>query len=66
MLWTIMPEEMILEGYDQKREYQVKKFMGRDFIVESGENNQDVIVQLLSTDPNDFLKQSFGPGNGFH
>lgn len=61
-----MPEEMILEGYDQKREYQVKKFMGRDFIVESGENNQDVIVQLLSTDPNDFLKQSFGPGNGFH
>jgi hypothetical protein len=57
-----MPEQIILEGYDQKREYLVKNYMGRDFIVESGAKGEGMIVQLLSTNPDDFLKPSFEPG----
>lgn len=62
MLWTIIPEDTVLEGIDQQRDYQYKHYMGKDVIVESQENGKGIIVQLLSTDPNDFLNQLLSPG----
>jgi hypothetical protein len=58
-----MPEEAILDGYDQKRDYRYKNYLGKNVIVESRENGKGVIVQLLSTNPNDFLDSTFLPGN---
>jgi len=62
LLWTIMQEDTVLDGIDQQREFQYKHYMGRNIIVESQENGKEVIVQLLSTDPNDFLNQFLSPG----
>lgn len=62
MLWTIMQEDAILEGIDQLSANQYKQYQGKDIIYRSNENGKDVIVQLLSTNPNDFLDQSLEPG----
>ena len=62
MLWTIMPEEAILEGWDQERDYRCKNYQGKDVIIETKEDGKGVIVQLISTNPNDFLDQQFAPG----
>lgn len=62
MLWTIMPEDAVLEGFDQKRDYRYQQYMGKGVIVESQENGKGVIVQLLSTDPNDYLSRLYAPG----
>ena len=62
LLWTIMPEETVLEGIDQLPRCQYKHYMGKDVMVEPRENGKGIIVQLLSTDPNDFMNQLFSPG----
>ncbi|MEL7564299.1 MAG: YlzJ-like family protein [Dehalobacterium sp.] len=62
MLWTIMQEDTVLVGIDQQRDYQYKQYLGKNVIVESQDNGKEVIVQLLSTDPNDFLNQFLSPG----
>ena len=45
-----MPEETILEGFDQKRDFRYKQYKGKNLIIESKENGKGVIIQLLSTD----------------
>lgn len=57
-----MPEETVLEGIDQQRQYRYQHYMGKDVMVEPKENGKGVIVQLLSTDPSDFLNEHFFPG----
>lgn len=63
MLWTVMPEEAILNGIDEKRDYQLKQYRGKDIIVESKKDSKGIIVQLLSTDPADYLDTAYSPGN---
>jgi len=62
MLWTIMPEETILEGLDKPKTLQRMTYLGKDVIVEKGESGKGTIVQLISTDPRDFLREEFRPG----
>lgn len=57
-----MQEDTVLVGIDQQRDYQYKQYLGKNVIVESQDNGKEVIVQLLSTDPNDFLNQFLSPG----
>lgn len=57
-----MPENTVLEGFDQQRNFKYKNYMGKKVIVETQESGKGVIVQLLSTDPNDFLNQNLYPG----
>lgn len=63
LLWTIMPEEIVLDGVDKTRTLQKCSYLGKNIIVEKDENNRRVIVQLLSTDPFDYLKKELSPGN---
>lgn len=63
LLWTVMPEETVLEGYDRPRHYQQIFSDGRKLIVERGEDGIAKVVQLLSSNPQDFLMPEFFPGS---
>lgn len=43
-------------------ELQLITFMGKSLYVKKNEQNQLEVVQLLSTNPNDFLQRQFQPG----
>lgn len=63
LLWTIMPEETVLDGYDRPRHYREIVSGGRKLIVERGEDGTTNVVQLLSSNPQDFLMPEFFPGS---
>lgn len=62
LLWTVVPEEIIMDGMDKPREYRKVRHMEKDMVVELGEDGKKTVVQLLSTDPFDFLASDFSPG----
>ncbi|WP_418219641.1 YlzJ-like family protein [Candidatus Formimonas warabiya] len=57
-----MPEEIVLDGFDQQRRFQQVDYLGKKVIVETKDEGKGVIVQLLSSDPHDFLDKHFSPG----
>ncbi len=57
-----MPIEMVLEGMDKKYEYKEIEIGGVKLVIEPIGVNQGKIVQLLSTNPQDFLNPNFAPG----
>ncbi|MCK4260534.1 MAG: YlzJ-like family protein [Halanaerobiales bacterium] len=64
MLYSIIPSEMVFDEWDGKEleNYREITFENRQFIVEPLEDNQARIVQLVSSDPNDFINLNYWPG----
>lgn len=63
MLYTIYPLELILADDDEKIEAPVTmEVEGVKLIVEAAGSDQYKIVQLISSDPRDFLDERFQPG----
>jgi len=57
-----MPLEMVLEGMDKKYEFKEIEIDGVKLVIEPISINQGKIVQLLSSNPQDFLNPNFSPG----
>lgn len=62
VLYTSMPIEMVIEGIDKKYEFKEIEIDGVKLIIEPISMNQGKIVQLLSSNPQDFLNPNFSPG----
>lgn len=64
MLYSIIPAEIVFDETDDEapNTYQQITFDNRQFIVEPMEDNCVRIVQLISSDPTDFMNTSYQPG----
>ena len=62
LLWTIMPEDVVLEGVEKTRTYRHVKYQDKNLIIEMGESGKGKVAQILSTDPSDFLDPDLIPG----
>lgn len=65
MHYSIIPAELVFADLKEMdiKEYQEITYENKQFIVEAVDNNQMKIVQLLSSDPNDFLNSGYCPGS---
>lgn len=65
MHYSIFPPEVIFEDGDSEAAmaYQEITLQGRQCIIEPLEKNQARIVQLISSDPGDFLRMEYQPGS---
>jgi len=64
ILYTTMPEELIFqENNDAYIKQMTIEVNGLTLVVERISSDQCRIVQLLSTNPNDFLNNAFAPGS---
>lgn len=61
--YTPLPLELILEGFDEKRNYREIQFEGVTLLIEEVNSKENKIVQILSTNPQDFLNPKLQPGN---
>ncbi|MDD2497670.1 MAG: YlzJ-like family protein [Desulfitobacteriaceae bacterium] len=62
LLWTIMPEDIVLEGVEKTRTFRQVEYQNKNLIIEMGENGKGKVAQILSTDPSDFLDPDLIPG----
>lgn len=62
VLYTAMPLELVLEGMEKNHNYKEINFYGVKLIIEPMDLNHGKIVRLISTDPQDYLKNEFYPG----
>lgn len=62
ILWTVMPIEAIFQNNDTTTSYEQIEYAGVKMEVEKVSNNQSRIVRLLSTDPQDYLRDEIRPG----
>lgn len=63
MLWTIMPEDFIMENNDKINHAQEYLYEGRRILGYPRENGKVEIVQLLSSNPADYLNPRLSPGS---
>ncbi|WP_102346886.1 YlzJ-like family protein [Bacillus sp. Marseille-P3661] len=63
ILYTTMPQELIFQSEDNTNMSQSTIEMnGLSLVVEQISSQQCRVVQLLSTNPNDYLNASYQPG----
>lgn len=62
LLWSIIPEEIVFNGFEQAQEYESFQYLGRDVLVSREKNGERKIVRLLSSNPKDYCDQRFSPG----
>ncbi|WP_235817544.1 MULTISPECIES: YlzJ-like family protein [Gracilibacillus] len=62
MLYTPLSYEEIDDTKHAYEDFQLMRFQGRDCCVQKLANGDIRIVQLLSTNPNDYLIESLTPG----
>ncbi len=62
MLYTPLSYEDIHGFGDEYQQYEVIMYQDKQCCVERMQNGDCRIIQLLSTDPNDFLMNEFMPG----
>lgn len=63
MLYTIIPEDVVLENLETVQASRETTYKGRRFLVQPYEHHRYQVVQLISSDPNDFLLPEFAPGS---
>jgi len=61
-LYTTLPEEVVLEGMDQQRNWIETEFEGIKMQVEPLSFGEARVVRIYSTDPRDFLNPRIQPG----
>lgn len=62
MLYTIVPEEIVLGELDKVSASQELTYRGKRVRVLPLADGKYQIVQLISSNPNDFLRSEFSPG----
>lgn len=66
ILWTPQPLELVFENNQNEVITGVSPleidYKGRKVLVEAVDVNKQKIVQLISTDPQDYLLEDFQPG----
>lgn len=63
ILYTTMPQELVFEEKPAAQQKEkIVQVNGVSLLVEQVTPSQCRIVQLLSTDPNQFLNSAFNPG----
>ncbi len=67
MLYSIIPPEIVFDEWDgaELETYQQITLGGRQVIIQPIGEKQMKIVQLISSDPADFLNARFQPGSVF-
>lgn len=62
LLWTIVPPDSIFPAENFNPVYNETRYHGIPMLVERVSPQQCQIVRLLSTDPQDYLRQDLQPG----
>ena len=62
ILWTVMPLELVFSQEEIKNPYEQINYAGADVMVERISDTERRIVRILSTDPQDFLRDDIKPG----
>lgn len=65
ILWTPMQLELVFEGLDSmtNTEYNQVDYQGVPVLVKKTIDGRCQIERLMSTDPMDYLKAKYNPGN---
>lgn len=63
MLWTIMPEDIIMADSDKIKTAQEYSYRNRRILGYPAADGKVCIIQILSTNPRDFLDPRFQPGS---
>lgn len=61
--YSMMPSELIFEQQQTYPTQSLLQFKGVSIVIEKVNMDDYKIVRLLSTNPSDFLDESFSPGN---
>ncbi len=62
VLWTVLPVELVLDGFEKGAVYEEAEVAGARVLVERVAPQQSRIVRLLSTAPADYLRPELQPG----
>ena len=62
ILWTVLPLEIVLEGFDTQPNYEEIDYAGLTVVVERLSPVQCRVIRILSTDPQDYLRADLQPG----
>lgn len=62
IIWTIMPPERWLAGWDQAPGDETEINDGHRILVVSRRDGRRQVSRLISTDPLDYLNESYFPG----
>jgi len=62
VLWTVLPVEMVLDGFDRSPVYEEVDVAGAKVMVERLAPYESRVVRLLSTEPSDYLRPELQPG----
>lgn len=62
ILWTIMPLELVFGQEDISNNYDEIDYDGTKLMVEKVSVNQCRIVRILSSNPQDYLRDDIQPG----
>lgn len=63
MLWTIMPEDVIFEESNKINSAEEYLYFNRKILALPAKEGKVKIVQLISSNPIDYLDPRFTPGN---
>jgi hypothetical protein len=64
VMWTVIPPEIIWEGIEERpKDLLQMEWQGVQVLVEPLQFARGRIIQLLSTEPADFLKPELQPGS---
>ncbi len=62
VLWTVLPAELVLDGFEKSPVYEEAEVAGAKVLVERLAPFESRIVRLLSTVPADYLRPELQPG----
>jgi hypothetical protein len=62
ILWTPIPMEVVLAGMEDSPAYLEVEYNGRTLLLENIVHNQYKIVRLISTNPEEYLRNDNQPG----
>ena len=63
MIWSIMPEELIIGDSEHSAVMKEVVYQNRRLLATPLPNGRMCIVRMLSSDPKDFMDARFQPGN---
>ncbi|MBP2642225.1 MAG: YlzJ-like protein [Firmicutes bacterium] len=62
LFWSVVPLEMVLYDAERPPIYEELMYQGVQVLAEKLSPTQSRIVRILSTEPNDFLREELQPG----
>ena len=62
MLYSIVSEEIVFQGFEELKASKEISYQGKRLLVQPLSMTRAQIVQIISTDPSDFLSPELQPG----